>query len=65
MVSSAPKTKIELKNEKLKLEKLFLTNLLEMAGGNVMEASRISGMDRSQLHHLMTRFGMTSTDFKK
>jgi len=29
-----------------------------------MEASRLSGMDRSQIHHLMSRFGLTAADFK-
>jgi Nif-specific regulatory protein len=61
----APRTKAELKAEKLRIEKVFLSNLLNMAAGNVMEASRISGMDRSQIHHLMSRFGLTSAEFKK
>jgi transcriptional regulator with GAF, ATPase, and Fis domain len=63
--SAVPKTKAQLKAEKLRIEKLFLTNLLAQAGGNVMEASRLSGMDRSQIHHLMSRFGLNSTEFKK
>jgi Nif-specific regulatory protein len=63
--SAAPKTKVELKAEKSRLERLFLTNLLGQTRGNVMEASRISGMDRSQIHHLMSRFGLDSADFKK
>jgi Nif-specific regulatory protein len=62
---AAPRTKSELKAEKLRLEKLFLTNLLDASGGNVMEASRLSGMDRSQIHHLMSRFGINSVDYKK
>jgi Nif-specific regulatory protein len=60
-----PKTKTELKAEKNRMDKLFLMNLLENSGGNVMEASRISGMDRSQIHHLMSRFGLNGGDFKK
>jgi len=65
VVSAAPKTKGELKAEKLRLERLFLTNLLNAAEGNVMEASRISGMDRSQIHHLMSRLGINSSDYRK
>ena len=60
-----PKTKDELKSEKGKLDKLFIIGLLENSNGNVMEASRLSGMDRSQIHHLMSRFGINSTDYKK
>jgi Nif-specific regulatory protein len=60
-----PRTRDELKGEKTRLEKLFLTNLLSQTRGNVMEASRLSGMDRSQIHHLMSRFGVNSADFKK
>jgi DNA-binding NtrC family response regulator len=60
-----PKTKSELKAEKTKMERMFLANLLGSTGGNVMEASRISGMDRSQIHHLMSRFGINSSDYKK
>ena len=63
--ATAPRTKAELKAEKLRIEKLFLTNLLDSSGGNVMEASRISGMDRSQIHHLMSRFGLSGSDYKK
>jgi transcriptional regulator with GAF, ATPase, and Fis domain len=62
---AVPKTKDELKEEKNKLDKLFIIGLLESTGGNVMEASRISGMDRSQIHHLMSRFGITSGEFRK
>jgi Nif-specific regulatory protein len=60
-----PKTKDELKDEKNKLDKLFIIGLLETTNGNVMEASRISGMDRSQIHHLMTRFGISSGEYRK
>ena len=62
---SIPRTKTELKAEKNRMDKLFLMTLLENAGGNVMEASRISGMDRSQIHHLMSRFGINGGDYKK
>ena len=60
-----PRTKAELKAEKVKIDKMFLMSLLSGTGGNVMEASRVSGMDRSQIHHLMSRFGLCSADFKK
>jgi Nif-specific regulatory protein len=62
--NSIPKTKTELKAEKTRMERMFLVNLLNITAGNVMEASRISGMDRSQIHHLMSRFGINSSDFK-
>jgi len=54
-----------LKSEKEKLDKLFLVNLLENTNGNVMKASRMSGMDRSQIHHMMSKFGIESSDYKK
>ncbi len=63
--TSVPKTKAELKAEKAKMERLFLLDILNRADGNVMEASRLSGMDRSQIHHLMSRFGISGADFKK
>ena len=62
---SVPKTKAELKIEKSKMERLFLLDILSRTEGNVMEASRLSGMDRSQIHHLMSRLGISSADFKK
>jgi Nif-specific regulatory protein/two-component system response regulator HydG len=37
------------------IEAEFLTALLESTGGNVSEASRVSGIHRSQLHKLMAR----------
>jgi Nif-specific regulatory protein len=60
-----PVTKAELKAEKARLDKLFLTGLLEKTGGNVMQAARISGMDRSQIHHMMSKFGINSAVFKE
>jgi DNA-binding NtrC family response regulator len=62
---TVPRTKDELKTEKNKLDKLFIIGLLESTNGNVMEASRISGMDRSQIHHLMSRFEINSADYRK
>jgi DNA-binding NtrC family response regulator len=60
-----PKTRSELKAEKAKLDKLFIVSLLEKTGGNVMQAARLSGMDRSQIHHMMSKFGINSGDFKE
>jgi transcriptional regulator with GAF, ATPase, and Fis domain len=60
-----PKTKSELKAEKAKLDKLFIGGLLEKTGGNVMQAAKISGMDRSQIHHMMSKFGINSGDYKE
>ncbi len=59
-----PLTKDELKAEKNKLDKIFLIHLLEKSEGNIMQAARISGMDRSQIHHLMNRYGIEGEDFK-
>ena len=61
---SVPSSKTELKAAKARLDKMFLIQILEKAGGNVMQAARISGMDRSQLHHMMNKFGLSSIDFK-
>jgi transcriptional regulator with GAF, ATPase, and Fis domain len=60
-----PKTRAELKVEKARLDRLFITGLLEKTGGNVMQAARISGMDRSQIHHMMSKFGIDSSVFKE
>ena len=43
---------------------LFLVNLLEKTGGNVMQAARLSGMDRSQLHHMISKFNLDTDDFR-
>lgn len=61
---SVPSSKSALKAAKARLDKMFLIQILEKAGGNVMQAARISGMDRSQLHHMMNKFGLSSADFK-
>ena len=61
---SVPSSKSELKAAKAQLDKLFLIQILEKTGGNVMQAARISGMDRSQLHHMMSKFGLNSVNFK-
>ncbi len=60
-----PKTRAELKAEKIRLDKLFIVGLLQKSGGNVMQAARLSGMDRSQIHHMMSKFGINSADFKE
>ncbi len=61
---SIPATKAELKAQKSKLDKLFLVHLLQKANGNIMKAARLSGMDRSQIHHMMSKFEMNGGDFK-
>ncbi|MEE8417126.1 MAG: helix-turn-helix domain-containing protein, partial [candidate division Zixibacteria bacterium] len=61
---SVPSSKSELKSAKAQLDKMFLIRIMEKAGGNVMQAARISGMDRSQLHHMMNKLGLNSVDFK-
>jgi len=59
-----PTTKDELKAEKSQLDKLFLINILKQTGGNVMQAAKISGMDRSQIHHMMSKFKIDVDEFK-
>lgn len=61
---TVPLTKSELKELKVRLDRRFLVNLLEKTGGNVMQAARLSGMDRSQLHHMISRFGLNTSDFR-
>lgn len=61
---SVPVSKLELKAAKAQLDKLFLIQILEKTGGNVMQAAHLSGMDRSQLHHMMNKFGLSSINFK-
>jgi Nif-specific regulatory protein len=63
--SAIPKTKDELKFEKARLDRLFIESLLRQTGGNVMQAAKLSGMDRSQIHHMMTKFDISSSDFKE
>jgi len=50
-----PKSKVELKTAKAQLDRLFLTAIIEQAGGNIMQAARLSGMDRTQLHHMLNK----------
>ena len=44
---------------------MFIVGLLRKTEGNVMQAAKISGMDRSQIHHMMSKFGINSSDFKE
>jgi len=62
---SIPRTKEELKTAKANMDKLFVIELLRASKGNVMKASSLSGMDRSQLHHMISKFGVNPGDFKK
>ncbi len=62
---SVPRTKVELKTAKAQLERLFLVGLMETAEGNVMKAARLSGMDRTQLHHMFNKYNLNSDDFRQ
>ncbi|MEE9553093.1 MAG: sigma 54-interacting transcriptional regulator, partial [candidate division Zixibacteria bacterium] len=62
---SVPTTKSELKNAKAEMDKIFLMALLRKTNGNVMKAASLSGMDRSQLHHMINKLGLDTTSFKK
>lgn len=60
-----PQTKVELKTAKAQLERLFLVNIMEQADGNVMKAARLSGMDRTQLHHMFNKYNINTGGFRK
>ena len=60
-----PLTKVELKTAKAQLDRLFLTGIMEQAEGNVMKAAKFSGIDRTQLHHMLNKFNLDSSNFKK
>ena len=62
---SVPKTKVELKSAKAQLDRLFLVSVMEMADGNVMKAARMSGMDRTQLHHMFNKYGISASNYRK
>lgn len=62
---SVPKTKVELKAAKAQLDRLFLVGVMEQADGNVMQAARLSGMDRTQLHHMFNKYSIDAGTFRK
>jgi len=62
---NVPLTKSALKAAKLELDRVFLQGVMEQAMGNVMKAAQLSGMDRTQLHHMLSKFDMDSMNFKK
>ncbi len=41
---------------KARVERMYIEAVLERAGGNVSEASRMSGIDRSYLHKQMKKY---------
>lgn len=59
-----PKSRVELKAAKAKLDRLFLISIMEQSEGNVMLAAKLSGMDRTQLHHMLNKMGLNSDDFR-
>jgi len=65
----APRTKDELQLAKddaaAALERAFLDHILAAARGNVAEAARASGMNRTFLHQLIERHGVDPLDFKR
>ena len=63
--NSVPSTKSELKTAKAELDKMFIIGLLQSTNGNIMKAAAISGMDRSQLHHMINKFSLDSASYKK
>ncbi|MFC1706187.1 sigma-54-dependent Fis family transcriptional regulator, partial [Planctomycetota bacterium] len=48
-----------------RLERSFLAAVLERGGGQVALAARLADMNRAQLHHLMSRHGVSAADFKR
>jgi Nif-specific regulatory protein len=63
--ATVPSTKSELKAAKIGLDEIFIRELLKRSGGNVMKAASLSGMDRSQLHHMISRLGIDTSEYKK
>lgn len=62
---SIPMTKAGLREAKANLDRMFIIELLHNTKGNVMKAAALSGMDRSQLHHMLSKFGLDASDYKK
>ncbi|MCP4582331.1 MAG: tetratricopeptide repeat protein [candidate division Zixibacteria bacterium] len=62
---TVPNTKVELKAAKAQLDRLFLVSIMEMTEGNVMKAAKLSGMDRTQLHHMFNKYSINSASFRK
>jgi Nif-specific regulatory protein len=60
-----PKTNVELKTAKAQLDRLYLISIMEKAEGNVMLAAKLSGMDRTQIHHMLNKVNLDSTSFRK
>lgn len=48
-----------------KFERNYLIRMLERTDGNVTEASRFSGLSRPAFHRLMSKYGITSSDFRR
>jgi len=62
---NVPLTKVELKTAKAQLDRLFVMGIIEQAEGNVMKAAKLSGMDRTQLHHMLNKYSLNSASYKK
>ena len=50
--------KLPWEEAKAQVEKMYIESLLEKTNGNVSEASRISGIDRSYQHKLIIKYGL-------
>jgi len=63
-----PKNKEELRLARIKaqekIERLFLMNLLSVTHGNVAEAARKSGMNRSWLTEMISKHGLDSDQYR-
>lgn len=53
-----------LSEAKRHFEKAYLEHLLEVTGGNVSEVARLSGRYRTDIHRLLSKYGVESSTFR-
>ena len=53
------------KNAKENFEKNYLTQLIELTGGNVSQAAKLAGKYRADLYQLLKKYGIKAADYRK